>query len=66
MTAQEFVAYMPPDALAATMRHIYDNMNPADTAMRVLSICWSKLVELVGDTEAEEMVNFIDLGEVTT
>lgn len=65
MTAQEFVQYMPADALAATIAHVYENIEP-DMGEQVIIVCWAALVAMVGEQEANEMVAYQDLSEVAS
>ena len=57
MTAQEFAAYMPADALVATIAHVWEMGSENDNEAYVLRTCWEALVTAVDFTEAYEMVD---------
>lgn len=55
MTAQEFVQYMPADALAATIAHVVESVDP-DKGNMIVNVCWRQLIALVGEYRATYMV----------
>lgn len=55
MTAQEFTQYMPADALAATIAHVVESVDP-DKGNMIVNVCWKQLKALVGKDRAEYMV----------
>lgn len=58
MTAQEFVQYMPANALVATIAHVWEHFEYHDDELYVLRTCWEALVAAVGGN--------IALAEVTS
>ena len=56
MTAQEFVQYMPADALAETIAHITETAEPIGSAGSAVAVAWCQLTALVGDRRAMYMV----------
>ena len=55
MTAQEFTQYMPADALAATIAHVVESIDP-DKGNMIVNVCWRQLIALVGEYRATYMV----------
>ena len=56
MTAQEFVQYMPPAALVATIVHVWEHFEHHDDELYVLRTCWEALVAVTEGNAATVMV----------
>ena len=53
MTAQEFVQYMPANALADTIKSAWESGSEDDADIQVIRICWEALVSNVGEEAAK-------------